>query len=111
MVDGHEFRWRATGNDGWISIIIWPTENDDSRVIGDVGYHHLWRDNDDGSKSSIGQVVVTNRMIRKIIEYIGPETIVSHKGQMNIGAIEDVFDVREAVRSEDVKQERASMEE
>ena len=37
-VDGHEFKWRATGSDGGISIVVWPVKNDDSRVIAHVGY-------------------------------------------------------------------------
>jgi hypothetical protein len=64
------YRWRAAGNDGYISIGIWPVELDGSYIHGSFCYHETWIDNGDGSSSSAGdQIVITNRIIRRIIEH------------------------------------------
>lgn len=70
VVGDVEYRWRATGDDGYISIGIWPTNNIGSFIQGNLGYHETWIDNGDGSWSSAGnQIVITNRIIRRIIEH------------------------------------------
>lgn len=100
MVDDHEFRWRATGNDGWISVVIWPAENDDCRIVSSIKYHNDWKKTDEGEYSSKSQIVVTNRMIRTIILHYGVHELLQHSGQINLTAIEDIYDVSQAVRSE-----------
>lgn len=70
VVCGVEYRWRATGNDGHISIGIWPSNNVGPYIQGNLGYHETWIDNGDGSWSSMGnQIVITSRIIRRIIEH------------------------------------------
>lgn len=65
-----EYRWRATGNDGYISIGIWPTNNIGAYIQGSFRYHETWINNSDGSRSSAGgQIVITNRIIERIIAY------------------------------------------
>ena len=95
----HEFRWNATGNDGWISVIIWPLENDDCRIIGNIDYHHEWAKLEEGHFASEGQIVVTNRIIREVIIHYGVEYLLKAKGQINLKAIENIYDVSKAVRS------------
>ena len=99
VVDDREFRWRATGNDGGISVIIWPTENDSSRVVGKIDYHNDWRKLNEGHSSSKSQLIVTNRIIREVILKIGSEKILNNRGQINIGAIEEIYDIKNAVRN------------
>lgn len=68
VIGGVEYRWRATGNDGYISIGIWPANNIGPFIQGTVRYHETWSENGDGSRSSAGnQIVITNRIIRQII--------------------------------------------
>ena len=98
VVDSAEFRWRATGNDGWITIVIWPAMNDESKVIGHVGYHAKYGPEQNGVRSAIDQIVITNRMVREIILHIGVGEILENKGQLDIGAIENIFDMDNAVR-------------
>jgi hypothetical protein len=70
VVGGVEYRWRATGNDGYISIGIWPTDNVGPFIQGTLRYHETWIGNGDGSWSSVGnQIVITNRIIQWIIEH------------------------------------------
>lgn len=98
IVDAHEFRWRATGNDGWISVVIWPSENDDCRIVSSIKYHNDWKKTDEGEYSSKSQIVVTNRIIRAIILHYGVNELLQHSGQINLTAIEDIYDVSGAVR-------------
>ncbi len=99
VVENHEFRWRATGNDGWVTVVIWPIENDDSRVVGTTEYHHDWVEGDDGSYSSKSQAIVTNRIIREVILHVGIKIILNGHGQIDIGAIENIYDFKKTVRS------------
>lgn len=65
-----EYRWRASGNDGYISIGIWPINNIGAYISSTVDYHTTIISNKDGSLSSKGdQIVVTNNLIRLIIEH------------------------------------------
>ncbi len=99
VVDDTEFRWRATGNDDWISVVIWPVENDDSRIVASIGYHHDMVKIGDGHWASEGQIVVTNRIIREVVLHVGIQKLLGGHSQINIGAIEDIFDVKNGVRS------------
>ena len=97
-VDGHDFKWRATGNDGWISIVLWPVSNENSRVIASVDYHHDMKQVSEGHYTSQSQLVVTNRVIRELILHIGVERILENNGQLDVGKIEKFYDVSNALR-------------
>ncbi|TQV71129.1 hypothetical protein FLL45_22655 [Aliikangiella marina] len=99
VVDEHEFRWRATGNDGWITVVIWSSENSDCRVVGTTNYHHDWKKVDEERWSSNSQAIVTNRVVREVILHVGTKEILEGRGQINIGEIEQVFDFDNAVRN------------
>lgn len=96
-VGGHDFKWRATGNDGWISVVVWPVENDDSRAVATVGYHQDWEKVNDSHYTLTGQLIVTNRIVRELILYVGVENFLGNKGQINVGAIEEFYDVSKAI--------------
>jgi hypothetical protein len=98
-----EYRWRATGNDGYISIGVWPTNNIGPFIFSSLRYHETWIDNHDGSLSSAGdQIVITNRLVRRIIEHAimehnyKPET----KGKaLNLAVLDKVIKWDDAVRA------------
>lgn len=98
-VEGHDFKWRATGNDGWISIVLWPVNNEGSRVVTSIDYHHDMHKISEGHFASNGQLVVTNRIVRELILHVGVTTILENHGQLNVGSIEEFFDVSNAVRA------------
>lgn len=100
VVEDTEFRWRATGNDGWITIVTWPTANDRSRIVARVGYHQEKHQISDDAYSLHGQLVVTNRLIRKLILHFGVDRIVSEGTQIDAGALEDIIDISDAVTAE-----------
>ena len=102
VIGGVEYRWRATGNDGYISIGIWPTNNIGPFIKGNVRYHEAWSENDDGSRSSAGnQIVITNRIIRQVIEYAtavhGYDPQVQDK-ELNLYMLEEVVKWDNAIR-------------
>ncbi len=99
VLEGHEFRWRATGNDGWITVVIWPVENENFKIVGKTEYHHDWVEAEEGVRSSNSQIVVTNRMIKEVILHVGIKEILQGHGQKDIGAIEKIYDFNDAVRS------------
>ena len=69
-VNSVDYRWRATGDDGYISISIWPLNNVGAFICGNFGYHETFLDSGDGSRSAIkDQIVITNRIIRRVIEH------------------------------------------
>jgi hypothetical protein len=105
VVNDVEYRWRATGDDGWISIGIWPSSNIGPYVYGNLWYHETWIDNRNGSWSSAGdQIVITNRIVRRIIEYAitnhGYDPNVKGK-ELNLKNLDDVIRWDDAVRATD----------
>ncbi len=99
IVDGAEFRWRATGNDGWITVVVWPVSNDRSRLVGTIGYHHERIRTAGDRYIERGQIVVTNRLIRQLILHYGVEDLHSNNGQINAGELESIVDIADAIRA------------
>ncbi len=97
-VNDHDFKWRASGNDGWITVVVWPTENEDSRAVAHIDYHNDWKKLDEGYFTAESQLIVTNRIIRELISHVGVDKFLSNHGQLNIGAIENFYDISNAVR-------------
>jgi hypothetical protein len=100
VVEEHEFRWRATGNDGWITVVIWPVENENSRLVGTAQYHSNLLKVNEGQYSATDQIVITNRIIREIILYYSVGEIIKNNGQINIGDIENIFNMENAVKGQ-----------
>lgn len=65
-----EYRWRATGNDGFISVTIWPVNNIGPQIVCRFGYHETMVQVDSSRYVLNGdQLIVTNRIVRRIVEY------------------------------------------
>jgi hypothetical protein len=104
LVQGVEYRWQATGNDGYITIGIWPVNNIGPFIRGSFNYHETWINNRDGSSSSArDQIVITNRIIRRIIEH----AIIDHhydptvKGEeLNLKVLDGLIKWDDAVRAD-----------
>lgn len=99
VVDGVEFRWRATGSDGWISVCVWPKANDRSRVHGRIDYDQTPVPKPGGVYHLHGQVVVTNRLIRRIVLHYGVAALLAGDAPIHSGPLESIIDVEDAVRS------------
>jgi len=103
MVNGIEFRWSATGNDGWITIVIWPVKRDRVRIVGKFDYHSEVdeKPGDRGRYHLIkGQTIITNRVIREIIVQIGLEKIEQANREINLGQLEEIYDIDNALRKQ-----------
>ena len=105
VVDGVEYRWRAAGADGYISIGIWPTNNIGPYIAGNFRYHETWVDRRDGTWSSAGdQIVVTNRIVRRVIEHARSKHSYDpcSKGpELNLTNLDEVIIWADAVRAAD----------
>jgi hypothetical protein len=103
MVGTVEYRWRATGNDGYISIGIWPTNNIGPYIQGNFRYHETWLDNGNGSHSSSkGQIIVTNRIIERIIEHamtVHQYDPHARGKELNLKVLDDVINWTDAIRA------------
>lgn len=100
-IEGIEFRWRASGNDGSITVIIWPVNRDTVRLIGNFEYHHEFIKHPDESgcyKRIKGQIIITNRVIKKIIDHVTIGEIMNYKGQIDLGHLENIYDINNALR-------------
>ena len=103
VVDKSEYRWRATGDDGYISIGIWPSNNIGSYIRGNLRYHETWVKEREGLWiSGKDQIVITSRIIRRIIQYA-----ISHLGynpevkgaKINLKVLDDVIQWDDAIRA------------
>ena len=97
-----EYRWRATGDDGCISVGIWPANDVGPYLSGNLRYHETWTDNGDGSWSSAkDQIVVTARIVRRVIEYAidrhGYDPSVKGK-ELALRALDDAIRWDDAIR-------------
>jgi len=103
VVEGHEYRWKATGDDGYISVGIWPTSNIGGYIHGTLPYDQTWLDMGNGCRSSAGdQIVVTNRLVRRVICH----AIAAHgydpnrkSKELNLRGLDDIIQWDDAVRA------------
>lgn len=101
IVENAEFRWNATGNDGWITIVICSLDNNSVKLIGTFQYHDEHtneKDNRGAYLQTKGQIIITNRVIRQIILQVGIDKIFSSKGQINLGQLEKYYNINDALR-------------
>jgi hypothetical protein len=105
VVNDVEYRWRAKGDDGYITIAISPTNNIGPRIRGNLKYHETWIDCGNGIARSAGdQIVITPGIVRRIIEH----AIEQHgydpraKGkELNLKVLDDIIRWDDAVRATD----------
>lgn len=101
IVEDTQFRWSATGNDGWITIVICPIDNDTVKLVGTFQYHDEYTVEKDERGAYIrtkGQIIITNRVIRLIILQVGINKILNSKGQINLGELEKYYNIDGALR-------------
>jgi hypothetical protein len=98
VVGAVEYRWRAAGGDGYISIGIWPANNTGPYIQGNLRYHETMVDVGDGRRKSSGnQIVITNRIIEHATVAYGYDPQVRGK-ELNLRMLDDVVHWHDAVR-------------
>ena len=111
-VAGAEYRWRAKGNDECISIGIWPANDVGPYIGGRFCYHNRWIDNGDGTSTSSGdQLVVTSRLVKRIIEHALSKCGYNPKlkgKQLDLGPLEDIIKLDDGVRASNPRVQRTA---
>lgn len=97
-----KYRWRATGNDGWISLVVWPDDLPGPMIASSFDYDQTETPLGNGRTALSRQIVITNRLVRQVIEYAlrkfhyDPHT----KGkQLNLRRVDKAIDLSRALRS------------
>src|SRR4051794_30367341 len=93
-VGGVEYRWRARGDDGYVVIGIWPANDVGPYLKGNLRYH----------ETAGSQIVVTGRLVRRIIEHAITERryAPTQPGEdLNLRVLDSVIDWADAVRAGD----------
>ena len=103
-VAGTQYHWRASGNDGYISITIWPKVRNGPSISCNLSYHESWKQVGSNCLTSNGdQIVVTNRLIARILTF----AIASHGYDpcktpvaLNLRCVDSDIDLTDAIRAE-----------
>ncbi len=69
VVQDVEYRWHADGGEGYISIEIYPTNNNFASITGAFLYHEGGGERQNSGQNPTTQIVITNKIIRRVIEY------------------------------------------
>jgi hypothetical protein len=96
------YRWRATGNDGYISLTIWPDARLGPAIVSSLGYHQKPIPLRNGAFALTQQVVITNRLVRQAIELALEEHAYdpSTPGtELNLRTIDQLIDLTIALRA------------
>lgn len=103
VVKDVEYRWRANGDDGYITFTIWPTNDLGATILGNFQYHETWLPNGDGRWLSAGdQIVVTNRIVRRVIEFAVSKHAYNPLEKiptLNLRQMDHEIDISDAVRA------------
>lgn len=102
-VEGTAFYWRATGNDGWISLVIWPAVRNSPVIAATFRYRETWLPGGCGLSIPGGdQIVVTNRIVRRVILHALERCAYdpTRKGPLlRLPHIDDHIDMSDAIRA------------
>lgn len=97
------YKWRATGDDGYIAVTIWPANNPGPTILCNFQYDETWIPvNENRSHSAGDQIVITNRLIRRVIEFaINNNGYDPHggSGTLNLRRTDHLIDLSDAVRA------------
>ncbi|MCF6196613.1 MAG: hypothetical protein L3J50_07905, partial [Emcibacter sp.] len=96
-VNGHDFRWRTIGNDKFITLVLWPVKNKNSRVVGRIGYYNNVFPLVQDPITTNEHVKITNRLVREVILHCGVKNIVENEGQLNVGSLEDIENIKKVI--------------
>ncbi|MFZ4796237.1 MAG: hypothetical protein ACOYMA_02015 [Bacteroidia bacterium] len=65
-IDGCDYSWIASGNDGWIDLIICLTNGTGQKLFAQFSYHSFKIPTDTYTKQ---QLSITPSIVRQVIEY------------------------------------------
>ncbi len=105
IVNSIDYRWRAKGSDGSISISIWPYELPHPGIFGSISYCEVVTEELNNGETIwrlTKQIVITNKLIQRIIKLAindhGFDPTVKSK-PLNLFNLEDHIDISDAERA------------
>lgn len=103
-----DYRWRATGNDGSIDVTIWPETQRGPTIETCFNYSETLSPAGSGHWTSNGdQIVITNRIIERVIKYATETHNYDPTTQapvLSLRWIEDFIRMDDAIRATDNQQ-------
>ncbi|MDP1827987.1 MAG: hypothetical protein Q8L48_32230 [Archangium sp.] len=102
VVNDVKYLWRANGNDGYISLVIWPRELPGPAITCSFDYGQTEVPSGEGAVRLIRQVVITNRIVRRVVEHATLRFAYDArtKGeQLDLRRMSKVVDISDAIRS------------
>ncbi len=102
VVDEVEYRWRATGNDGWIDLTIWPAHDVGAAIHCMFDYQHTLVDRGNGRTSDEHQLVITNRIVRRVIELARAEHAYDPRKktkELDLKQLDALIDISDAIHA------------
>jgi hypothetical protein len=102
VVNDVKYRWRASGNDGFIQLVVWPETLPGAAILSIFDYDQTLVPNGNGRFSSTRQVVITNRIVRRVVEYALQRFSYDPQlkaGELKLGPLSAVLDLSDALRS------------
>jgi hypothetical protein len=103
VVDGVRYRWRATGNDEAISLLVWPDELPGPTIACSLGYHQKATPLGEGRIALTQQIVITARIVRQVILHaLRAHAYDPRKEgtQLDLRRLDDAIDLSDAIRSD-----------
>ena len=102
VVNDVAYRWRATGNDGGMSLTIWPADLPGATISCGFDYGQERVPVGPGHWRLENQIVVTARIVRRVIEY----AIATHgydaarpASQLNLWDLDGAIEMSDVLRS------------
>lgn len=70
VIDGYSYSWIASGNDGWIDLIICSTYEPGQKLLAQFSYLSFYIETDISTNSEIKQgLTIPPSLVKKVIEY------------------------------------------
>ncbi len=108
VVDGVHYRWRAAGNDDFISLVICPRDLPGGKVVCTFGYHHTQVPLGGGQVRLVRQLVITARIVRRVVLHAlgkGYDPRVKAP-ELDLRSLDDVIDISDAERGRGLSRAR-----
>ena len=96
VVDGQEYFWAASGDDGWINVRVMVDVQGGQALVCYFDYHHDRIPHGEGVVSLVNQFVVTPYTVGQVIRHglANGWTPMSGGGELNLGHLDAVIDLR-----------------
>ncbi len=102
VVNDVKYRWRASGNDGYIQLVVWPEALLGGALLSTFDYDHTLVPDGTGRFAATRQLVITNRIVRRVVEYAIQQFAYDPRlkaGELDLGTLSVVLDLSDALRS------------